>query len=204
MAFVNKMDIMGADFYNVIDMMKDRLGCTPVPLELPIGSEQDYVGNIDLLNMKALIYKDDVGKVIEEQEIPADMLEKAEEYRTNILESVAELDEDLMEKYLGGEELTIDEIKAAIRKGCISCEIVPVFCGSAYRNKGVQALLDGVVDYMPAPTDIPSIKGTDPKTGEEVERTFFRFRAFCGSRFQDYERPLRWKACFLQSLLRYS
>ena len=170
MAFVNKMDIMGANFYNVIDMMKDRLGCTPVPLELPIGSEQDYVGNIDLLNMKALIYKDDVGKVIEEQEIPADMLEKAEEYRTNLLESVAELDEDLMEKYLGGEELSIDEIKAAIRKGCISCEIVPVFCGSAYRNKGVQALLDGVVDYMPAPTDIPSIKGTDPKTGEEVER----------------------------------
>ena len=146
MAFVNKMDIMGANFYNVIDMMKDRLGCTPVPLELPIGSEQDYVGNIDLLNMKALIYKDDVGKVIEEQEIPADMLEKAEEYRTNLLESVAELDEDLMEKYLGGEELSIDEIKAAIRKGCISCEIVPVFCGSAYRNKGVQALLDGVVD----------------------------------------------------------
>ena len=198
MAFVNKMDIMGANFYNVIDMMKDRLGCTPVPLELPIGSEQDYVGNIDLLNMKALIYKDDVGKVIEEQEIPADMLEKAEEYRTNLLESVAELDEDLMEKYLGGEELTIDEIKAAIRKGCISCEIVPVFCGSAYRNKGVQALLDGVVDYMPAPTDIPSIKGTDPKTGEEVERHSSDSEPFAALAFKIMNDPFVGKLAFFR------
>ena len=198
MAFVNKMDIMGANFYNVIDMMKDRLGCTPVPLELPIGSEQDYVGNIDLLNMKALIYKDDVGKVIEEQEIPADMLEKAEEYRTNLLESVAELDEDLMEKYLGGEELSIDEIKAAIRKGCISCEIVPVFCGSAYRNKGVQALLDGVVDYMPAPTDIPSIKGTDPKTGEEVERHSSDTEPFAALAFKIMNDPFVGKLAFFR------
>ena len=198
MAFVNKMDIMGADFYNVIDMMKDRLGCTPVPLELPIGSEQDYVGNIDLLNMKALIYKDDVGKVIEEQEIPADMLEKAEEYRTNLLESVAELDEDLMEKYLGGEELSIDEIKAVIRKGCISCDIVPVFCGSAYRNKGVQALLDGVVDYMPAPTDIPSIKGTDPKTGEEVERHSSDSEPFAALAFKIMNDPFVGKLAFFR------
>ena len=198
MAFVNKMDIMGANFYNVIDMMKDRLGCTPVPLELPIGSEQDYVGNVDLLNMKALIYKDDVGKVIEEQEIPADMLEKAEEYRTNLLESVAELDEDLMEKYLGGEELSIDEIKAAIRKGCISCEIVPVFCGSAYRNKGVQALLDGVVDYMPAPTDIPSIKGTDPKTGEEVERHSSDSEPFAALAFKIMNDPFVGKLAFFR------
>ena len=198
MAFVNKMDIMGANFYNVIDMMKDRLGCTPVPLELPIGSEQDYVGNIDLLNMKALIYKDDVGKVIEEQEIPADMLEKAEEYRTNLLESVAELDEDLMEKYLGGEELSIDEIKAVIRKGCISCDIVPVFCGSAYRNKGVQALLDGVVDYMPAPTDIPSIKGTDPKTGEEVERHSSDSEPFAALAFKIMNDPFVGKLAFFR------
>ena len=198
MAFVNKMDIMGADFYNVIDMMKDRLGCTPVPLELPIGSEQDYVGNIDLLNMKALIYKDDVGKVIEEQEIPADMLEKAEEYRTNLLESVAELDEDLMEKYLGGEELSIDEIKAVIRKGCISCDIVPVFCGSAYRNKGVQALLDGVVDYMPAPTDITSIKGTDPKTGEEVERHSSDTEPFAALAFKIMNDPFVGKLAFFR------
>ena len=198
MAFVNKMDIMGANFYNVIDMMKDRLGCTPVPLELPIGSEQDYVGNIDLLNMKALIYKDDVGKVIEEQEIPADMLEKAEEYRTNLLESIAELDEDLMEKYLGGEELSIDEIKAVIRKGCISCDIVPVFCGSAYRNKGVQALLDGVVDYMPAPTDIPSIKGTDPKTGEEVERHSSDTEPFAALAFKIMNDPFVGKLAFFR------
>ena len=198
MAFVNKMDIMGANFYNVIDMMKDRLGCTPVPLELPIGSEQDYVGNIDLLNMKALIYKDDVGKVIEEQEIPADMLEKAEEYRTNLLESVAELDEDLMEKYLGGEELSIDEIKAAIRKGCISCEIVPVFCGSAYRNKGVQALLDGVVDYMPAPSDIHSIKGIVPKTGEEVERHSSDTEPFAALAFKIMNDPFVGKLAFFR------
>ncbi|MDD5945492.1 MAG: elongation factor G [Clostridia bacterium] len=198
MAFVNKMDIMGADFYNVIDMMKDRLGCTPVPLELPIGTEQDYVGNIDLLNMKALIYKDDVGKVIEEQEIPADMLEKAEEYRTNLVESAAELDEELMDKYLGGEELTIDEIKGALRKGCIACEVVPVFCGSAYRNKGVQALLDGVIDYMPAPTDIPSIKGTDPATGEEVERHSSDTEPFSALAFKIMNDPFVGKLAFFR------
>ncbi len=198
MAFVNKMDIMGADFYNVIDMMKDRLGCTPVPLELPIGTEQQYVGNIDLLNMKALIYKDDVGKVIEEQKIPADLLEKAEEYRTNLVESAAELDEELMDKYLGGEELTIPEIKTAIRKGCIACEVVPVFCGSAYRNKGVQALLDGVIDYMPAPIDIPSIKGTDPETGEEVERHSSDSEPFSALAFKIMNDPFVGKLAFFR------
>ena len=198
MAFVNKMDIMGANFYNVIDMMKDRLGCTPVPLELPIGTEQDYVGNIDLLNMKALIYKDDVGKVIEEQEIPADLLEKAEEYRTNLVESVAELDDELMDKYLGGEELSIEEIKRGIRKGCISCEIVPVFCGSAYRNKGVQALLDGVIDYMPAPTDIPAIKGVDPVTGEETERHSSDEEPFSALAFKIMNDPCVGKLAFFR------
>ena len=198
MAFVNKMDIMGANFYNVIDMMKDRLGCTPVPLELPIGTEQDYVGNIDLLNMKALIYKDDVGKVIEEQEIPADLLEKAEEYRTNLVESVAELDDELMDKYLGGEELSIEEIKRSIRKGCISCEIVPVFCGSAYRNKGVQALLDGVIDYMPAPTDIPAIKGVDPVTGEETERHSSDEEPFSALAFKIMNDPFVGKLAFFR------
>ena len=198
MAFVNKMDIMGANFYNVIDMMKDRLGCTPVPLELPIGTEQDYVGNIDLLNMKALIYKDDVGKVIEEQEIPADLLEKAEEYRTNLVESVAELDDELMDKYLGGEELSIEEIKRGIRKGCISCEIIPVFCGSAYRNKGVQALLDGVIDYMPAPTDIPAIKGVDPVTGEETERHSSDEEPFSALAFKIMNDPFVGKLAFFR------
>ena len=198
MAFVNKMDIMGANFYNVIDMMKERLGCTPVPLELPIGTEQDYVGNIDLLNMKALIYKDDVGKVIEEQEIPADLVDKAEEYRTNLVESVAELDEELMDKYLSGEELSIDEIKAAIRKGCIACEIIPVFCGSAYRNKGVQALLDGVIDYMPAPTDIPAIKGVDPVSGEEVERHSSDEEPFSALAFKIMNDPFVGKLAFFR------
>ncbi len=198
MAFVNKMDIMGADFYNVIDMMKDRLGCTPIPLEIPIGSEQDYIGNIDLLNMKALIYKDDVGKVIEEQEIPADMLEKAEEYRTILIEGVAELDEELMDKYLSGEELSIDEIKKVLRKGCIACEVVPVFCGSAYRNKGVQALLDGIIDYLPAPIDIPSIKGTDPATGEEVERHSSDTEPFAALAFKIMNDPFVGKLAFFR------
>ena len=198
MAFVNKMDIMGADFYNVIDMMKDRLGCTPVPLTLPIGTEQQYVGNINLLTMKALIYKDDVGKVIEEQEIPADLVDKAEEYRTNLIESVAELDEELMEKYLGGEEISIDEIKAAVRKGCISCEIIPVFCGSAYRNKGVQALLDGVIDYMPAPTDIPAIKGTNPETGEETVRHSSDEEPFAALAFKIMNDPFVGKLAFFR------
>lgn len=198
MAFINKMDIMGADFYNVIDMMKDRLGCTPVPLELPIGTEQDYVGNIDLLNMKALIYKDDIGKQISVEDIPADLIEKAEQYRIALVESVAELDEELMEKYLGGEEISIDEIKSAVRKGCVSCEIIPVFCGSAYRNKGVQALLDGVIDYMPAPTDIPSIKGTDPATGEEVERHSSDSEPFAALAFKIMNDPFVGKLGFFR------
>ncbi|MEA4973512.1 MAG: elongation factor G [Candidatus Metalachnospira sp.] len=198
MAFVNKMDIMGADFYNVIDMMKDRLSCTPVPLELPIGTEQDYVGNIDLINMKALIYKDDIGTEISVEDIPADLVKKAEEYRTLLVESAAELDEGLMEKYLGGEELTIDEIKESIRKGCISCEIVPVFCGSAYRNKGVQSLLDGVIDYMPAPIDIPSIKGTDPDTGEEVERHSSDAEPFSALAFKIMNDPFVGKLAFFR------
>ena len=167
----------------------------------PIGTEQDYVGNIDLLNMKALIYKDDVGKVIEEQEIPADLLEKAEEYRTNLVESVAELDDELMDKYLGGEELSIEEIKRGIRKGCISCEIVPVFCGSAYRNKGVQALLDGVIDYMPAPTDIPAIKGVDPVTGEETERHSSDEEPFSALAFKLMNDPFVGKLAFFRVCL---
>ena len=170
MAFVNKMDIMGANFYNVLQMMRDRLGCTPVALELPIGAESDFKGVIDLLKMEAFIYEDVLGKEIDEEPIPDDMKEKAEEYRNILIETVVETDEALMDKYLEGEEITVEELKAAIRKACISCELVPVFCGSAYRNKGVQMLLDGVIDYMPAPTDIPAIKGEDPRTGEVVEK----------------------------------
>jgi len=170
MAYVNKMDIMGADFYNVIHMMKDRLKCKPVAIQLPIGFEESFTGIIDLVKMKAEIYKDDLGKVIEESEIPADMLEKAQKYRHELLEAVAEEDEELMMKYLDGEELTIEEIKKGIRIATINVDFIPVLCGSSYKNKGVQLLLDAVVDYMPSPLDIPAIKGINPDTDAEDER----------------------------------
>ena len=170
MAFVNKMDIMGADFYNVLQMMRDRLGCNPVAMHLPIGAESDFVGTIDLMKMKAFIYEDDLGKEVGESEIPENMKEKANEYRQMMIEAIAETDEDLMMLYLEGEEIANDQLMAALRKACIACAIIPVFCGSAYRNKGVQKLLDGVIEYMPAPTDIAAIKGVDPDTGEEVEK----------------------------------
>ena len=157
MAFVNKMDIMGANFYNVLQMMVDRLGCTPVAVTLPIGAESDFVGIIDLMKMKALIYEDDLGKEIDEEDIPAEYLDKAEEYRAKMIEAICETDEELMEKFFAEEEITEEELKEALRKACINCELVPVFCGSAYRNKGVQKLLDGVIEYMPAPIDIPAI-----------------------------------------------
>ncbi|MGI6204844.1 MAG: elongation factor G [Anaerovoracaceae bacterium] len=170
MVFVNKMDIMGADFYRVIDMIKDRLKANPVAVQLPIGKESEFVGIIDLIKMEAEVYKDDLGKEIEIQEIPEDMKELAEEWREKMIESVAECDEDLMMKYLEGEELTEKEIKDTIRKMTIANEMVPVTCGSAYKNKGVQPLLDAIVDYMPSPLDIPPIDGVDPQTGEETER----------------------------------
>ena len=169
MAFVNKMDIMGADFYNVVQMMKDRLNANAVPVQLPIGKEDWLQGEVDLVEMCAHIYKDDLGKEIEKTEIPEDMKELAAEWREKLIEAVAETDEELMMKYLEGEEFSVEEIKAAIRKATIACEMNPVFCGSAYRNKGVQLLLDGVVDYLPAPTDIPAIKGV-LDNGEESER----------------------------------
>ena len=170
MAFVNKMDIMGADFYNVVGMMKDRLKCNAVPIQLPIGSEDTFVGIIDLMTMRAEVYYDDLGKDVRDEEIPADMLEKAQEYHDAMVESITETDDDLMMKYLEGEEISIEELKAALRKATIANHIVPVLCGTAYRNKGVQMLLDAVIDYMPAPIDIPPIKGVDPDTGEEDER----------------------------------
>ena len=198
MAFVNKMDIMGANFYNVIDMMRNRLGCTPVPMYIPIGAESEFKGVIDLLSQKAFIYEDDLGKEINEEDIPADMVDKAEEYRQYLVESVAETDETLMDKYLEGEELSIEELKAAIRKACIACQIIPVFCGSAYRNKGVQKLLDGVIDYMPAPTDIPAIKGIDPDTGEEVERHSSDEEPFSALAFKIMNDPFVGKLAFFR------
>ncbi|HJA49622.1 MAG TPA: elongation factor G [Candidatus Agathobaculum intestinipullorum] len=170
MAFVNKMDIMGADFFNVVAMMKDRLKCNAVPIQLPIGAEDTFKGIVDLVTMRAEVYYDDLGKDVRDEEIPDDMKDQAQEYHDALWEAAAELDEDLMMKYLEGEEISAEEVKAAIRKGTIENNIVPVLCGTAYRNKGVQMLLDAVIDYMPAPTDIPDIKGVNPKTGEEDSR----------------------------------
>ena len=170
MAYVNKMDILGADFYNVVEMMKTRLGANPVPLQLPIGSEDVFKGMVDLVEMKAVIYTDDLGKTSEAAEIPEEMKDDAELYRQNLLDAVAESDDELMMKYLEGEEITAEEIKAAIRKATIACKMTPVLCGSSYKNKGVQPMLDAVVDYMPSPIDIPAIKGVDPDTGAEDKR----------------------------------
>ena len=166
MAYVNKMDILGADFYNVVDMMKTRLGTNAVPIQLPIGAEDTFKGLVDLIEMKALVYVDDLGKTSEAVEIPEDMMDKVEEYRQNLLDAVAESDDDLMMKYLEGEELTVEEIKGAIRKATIACKMTPVLCGSSYKNKGVQPMLDAVIAYMPSPVDVPAIKGVNPETGE--------------------------------------
>ncbi|MCR4646003.1 MAG: elongation factor G [Oscillospiraceae bacterium] len=170
MAYVNKMDIMGADFYRVVDMMIDRLKCNAVPIQLPIGAEETFKGIIDLVEMKAYVYYDDLGKDIRVEEIPDDMKEKAQEYHESLLEHVAEQDEELMEKYFAGEELTIEEIKSCIRKSTLANTMVPVCCGTSYKNKGVQKLLEAIVDYMPSPLDVPAIKGVNPETGEEEER----------------------------------
>ncbi len=169
MAFINKMDIMGADFYNAVEQIKTRLGKNAICIELPIGKENDFKGVIDLFEMKAYIYNDDKGEDITIEEIPDDMKDDAELYHTEMVEKICELDDDLMMAYLEGEEPSVDEMKAALRKGTCECTAVPVCCGSAYRNKGVQKLLDAILDFMPAPTDIPSIKGTDLE-GNEVVR----------------------------------
>lgn len=196
-AFINKMDILGADFYNAVNMMKERLKSNAVPLQLPIGKEDEFVGIIDLLKMKAEIYKNDDGTEIEEQDIPADMMELAQEWREKMVESVAETDEDLMMKYLEGEELTVEEMKVAIRKATIACEMNPVFCGTAYRNKGVQLLLDAVLDYLPAPTDIEAIKGILPD-GEEGERHASDDEPFAALAFKIMTDPFVGKLAFFR------
>ena len=170
MAYVNKMDITGADFFNVIKMMQERLQANPVAIQLPIGSEDTFSGIVDLIKMEAIIYEDDLGKVADEVAIPDDMKDIADEYREKLLEAVAEEDDELMEKYLGGEEISEDEIKKAMRKATIACKMTPVTCGSSYRNRGVQPMLDAIVDFMPAPVDIPAIKGINPDTGDEDHR----------------------------------
>jgi len=169
-AYVNKMDIMGADFFRVVGMLRDRLHANAVPIQLPIGKEEAFLGLIDLIKNEAVIYTDDLGKVEESREIPEDMKELAQEYRNAMIESIAELDEELMMKYLEGEELTEEELRKALRQGVIANQIVPVVCGSSYKNKGVQHMIDSVVEYLPSPIDIPAVKGTNPDNGEEEER----------------------------------
>ena len=198
MVYVNKMDIMGANFYHVVQMMKDRLKCNAVPIQLPIGAESDFRGIVDLVTMKAEIYHNEDGTDYSEEEIPEEMQDLANEYHEKLIESVAELDEDLMEKYFGGEELTIDEIKSTIRKATIDNTMVPVTCGSSYRNKGVQMLLDAIVDYMPAPTDVPAIKGVDPETGDEVERPSSDKEPFAALAFKIATDPFVGTLCFFR------
>ena len=198
MAYVNKMDIMGADFYRVVQMMKDRLKCNAVPIQLPIGSEDTFKGLVDLVEIKAYVYYDDLGKDIRCEEIPEDMKELAEKYHTELVEHVAELDDNLMDKYLSGEELTINEIKDCIRKSTIANHMVPVTCGTSYKNKGVQKLLDAIVDYMPAPTDIPPIKGTNPETGEEEVRHSSDEEPFSALAFKIATDPFVGKLCFFR------
>lgn len=200
MAYVNKMDIMGADFYNVVHMMKDRLKCNAVPIQLPIGAEADFKGIIDLIEMNADIYYDDLGKDMRVEEIPADMLDKAKEYRAALLEAVAELDDDLMDRYFENEgaDFTTEEIKKAIRKGTIENKFVPVTCGTSYRNKGVQKLLDAIVDFMPSPLDIPAIKGVNPDTGEEEERHAGDDQPFSALAFKIATDPFVGKLCFFR------
>ncbi|MBE7028984.1 MAG: elongation factor G [Ruminococcaceae bacterium] len=198
MAYVNKMDIMGADFYNVVSMMRDRLSCNAVPIQLPIGSEDTFKGIIDLVEMNADVYYDEMGNDMRVEEIPADMKDKADEYRNNLLESVAELDEDLMMKYLEGEEITTDEIKKVLRQATIDNKIVPVLCGTSYRNKGVQKLLDAVVDFMPAPVDIPAIKGIIPGTETEEDRPADDNAPFSALAFKIMTDPYVGRLCFFR------
>ncbi len=198
MVYVNKMDITGADFYHVLQMMKDRLKCNAVPIQLPIGFEDTFTGIVDLVEMTAETYTGPNGEKREIIPIPEDMKEKAQEYHDALIESVAETSDELMEKYFAGEELTIDEIKAAIRKATIANEMVPVCCGTSYRNKGVQKLLDAIVDYMPAPTDIPAIKGEDVETGEECERHASDDEPFSALAFKIATDPYVGKLCFFR------
>ena len=198
MVYVNKMDITGANFYRVIDMMKDRLKCNAVPIQLPIGVESDFKGIIDLVIMKAYYYNDDKGIDITVTDIPEDMKDIAEEYRNALIEHVAEQDDALLEKFFEGEELTVEEIKGCIRKATIANTMVPVVCGTSYRNKGVQLLLDAVIDYMPAPTDIEAIKGINPKTEEEEERHASDTEPFSALAFKIATDPFVGKLCFFR------
>ncbi len=198
MAYVNKMDINGANFYRVVSMMKERLHANAVPIQLPIGAETEFKGIIDLMTMEADVYYDDLGKDMRVEPIPADMLDKANEYHSAMVEAICATDDDLMEKYLMDEEISIDELKAALRKATIANQIVPVVCGTSYKNKGVQKLLDAVIDYMPSPLDIPAIKGVNPRTEEEVERPADDKEPFSALAFKIMTDPFVGKLCFFR------
>ena len=198
MAYVNKMDIMGADFYRVVNMMRERLKANAVPIQLPIGSEDTFKGIIDLVTMRAEVYYDDLGKDMRTEPIPADMLDKATEYHNSLVEAVAETDEALMEKYFEEGDLSVEEIKTALRKATIDNTIVPVVCGTSYKNKGVQKLLDAIIDYMPSPLDIPAIKGINPDTEEEEERPASDEEPFSALAFKIMTDPFVGKLCFFR------
>ena len=198
MVYVNKMDINGANFYRCVGMLKERLHANAVPIQLPIGAEQTFRGVIDLMTMEADVYYDDLGKDMRVEPIPEDMMEKAEEYHNNMIESICETDEELFNKYCEGEEISIEELKEALRKATIANKIVPVVCGTSYKNKGVQKLLDAVVDYMPAPTDVPAIKGIDPDTNEECERKSSDEEPFSALAFKIMTDPYVGKLCFFR------
>ena len=198
MAYVNKMDITGADFYRVVKMIKDRLKANPVPIQLPIGKEDTFRGIVDLINMEADVYYDDLGKDIRVEPIPEDMKELAEEYRQQMIESIAETDEALFEKYCAGEDISADEMKKALRKATIANTIVPVVCGTSYRNKGVQKLLDAIIDYMPAPTDTPHIQSVNPDPDEEEERPSSDDAPFAALAFKIMTDPYVGKLCFFR------
>ena len=199
MAYVNKMDITGADFYRVVGMIKDRLKANAVPIQLPIGKEMTFRGIIDLMTMEADVYYDDLGKDMRVEEIPEDMKDLAQEYHDAMIESICETDDDLMEKFFEDpDSITVDELKAALRKATIDNKIVPVVCGTSYRNKGVQKLLDAIIDYMPAPTDIPAIKGVNPDTEEEMERKASDDEPFSALAFKIMTDPFVGKLCFFR------
>ena len=198
MAYINKMDIMGANFYRVLDMMKERLRTNPVPVQLPIGEESSFRGIIDLVNMEAVVYYDDLGKDMRIEPIPEDMREKAEEYRAAMIEATAETDEELFEKFCNEEEITVEEIKAAIRKATIANTMVPVMCGTSYKNKGVQKMLDNIVEYMPSPLDIPPVAGTDPDTGDEMHRNASDSEPFSALAFKIMTDPFVGRLCFFR------
>lgn len=197
-AYVNKMDIIGANFFRVVDMMKDRLHANPVPIQLPIGKEDNFRGIIDLINMVADVYYDDLGKDMRTEPIPDDMLEMAQQYRNELIEKVSEVDEGLFEKYVAEEEITVPEIKAALRKATLENRLVPVICGTSFKNKGVQKLLDAIVDYMPSPLDVPPIKGIDPRTDEEVVRHASDDEPFSALAFKIMTDPYVGRLCFFR------